>query len=164
MINKQNLWFTMLFSIILVLSIFYVSMNEEQFNTLVSDEEIVLDDSSLVISESTELVSLRVSSDEEVQNTMNELKNTLLSDVATMEEKNDAYNELLVLSNIKGEEEKLENILTKEFKIDSFVKITSSGITVVVDTEKDSYEDANKIIRRIQQEYQDEKYITVKFN
>ena len=59
---------------------------------------------------------------------------------------------------------KLENILSKEFKVDSFVKISSNGITVVVDADKDSYEDANKIIRRIQEEYEDEKYITVKFN
>lgn len=163
MINKQSLWFTMLFSIILVLSIFYVSMGEDNVKEFVN-EDIVTDDSSLVISESTELVSLRISSDEEVQNTMNELKNTLLSDVATIEEKNDAYNELLVLSNIKGEEEKLEGILSNEFKVDSFVKISSNGITVVVDADKDSYEDANKIIRRIQEEYEDEKYITVKFN
>ena len=163
MINKQSLWFTMLFSIILVLSIFYVSMGEDSVKGFVN-EDISTDDSSLVISESTELVSLRISSDEEVQNTMNELKNTLLSDVATVEEKNDAYNELLVLSNIKGEEEKLENILSKEFKVDFFVKISSNGITVVVDADKDSYEDANKIIRRIQKEYEDEKYITVKFN
>ena len=163
MINKQSLWFTMLFSIILVLSIFYVSMGEDTVKGFVN-EDISTDDSSLVISESTELVSLRISSDEEVQNTMNELKNTLLSDVATVEEKNDAYNELLVLSNIKGEEEKLENILSKEVKVDSFVKISSNGITVVVDADKDSYEDANKIIRRIQEEYEDEKYITVKFN
>jgi len=163
MINKQSLWFTMLFSIILVLSIFYVSMGEDNVKEFVN-EDVGTDDSSLVISESTELVSLRISSDEEVQNTMNELKNTLLSDVATIEEKNDAYNELLVLSNIKGEEEKLEGILSKEFKVDSFVKISSNGITVVVDADKDSYEDANKIIRRIQEEYEDEKYITVKFN
>lgn len=163
MINKQNIWFTMLFSIILVLSIFYVSMNEDMVSDF-AKEDVIVDDSSLVISESTELVSLRISSDEEVQNTMNELKNTLLSDVATIEEKNDAYNELLVLSNIKGEEEKIEGILSKEFKIDSFVKISSTGITVVVETDKDSYEDANKIIRRIQEEYEDEKYITVKFN
>ena len=163
MINKQNIWFTMLFSIILVLSIFYVSMNEDMVSDF-AKEEVVVDDSSLVISESTELVSLRISSDEEVQNTMNELKDTLLSDVATIEEKNDAYNELLVLSNIKGEEEKLENILSKEFKLDSFVKISSTGITIVVEADKDSYEDANKIIRRIQEEYEDEKYITVKFN
>ena len=163
MINKQSLWFTMLFSVILVLSIFYVSMNEDNVKEFVKEDVAPLD-SSLVISESTELVSLRISSDEEVQNTMNELKNTLLSDVATIEEKNDAYNELLVLSNIKGEEEKLENILAKEFKVDSFVKISSTGITVVVDADKDSYEDANKIIRRIQEEYDQEKYITVKFN
>ena len=57
MINKQNLWFATLFSIILVLSIFYISMNETSVSDLMN-EEIVVDDSSLVINESTELVSL----------------------------------------------------------------------------------------------------------
>lgn len=163
MINKQNIWFMMLFSVILVLSIFYVSMNEDNVSEFIK-EEVIIDDSSLVINESTELVSLRIASDEEVQNAMNELKNTILSDIATLEEKNDAYNELLVLSSVKGEEEKLEEILLDEFKVDSFVKISSTGITVVVDADKDSYGDANKIIRRIQKEYEDEKYITVKFS
>ena len=164
MINKQSIWFTMLFSVILVLSIFYVSMNEDNIDSLIIDDEVYTDDSSLVISESTELVSLRVANDEEVQNTMNELKDTILSDIATVEEKNDAYNELLVLSSLKGEEEKIVKILKNEFKVDSFVKINSTSITVVVDADEDSYEDANKIIRRIQSEYEDEKYITVKFN
>ena len=52
MINKQNLWFATLFSIILILSIFYVSMHEENIKGFVSDE-IEVDDSSLVINEST---------------------------------------------------------------------------------------------------------------
>ena len=30
MINKQSIWFTFLFSIILVLSIFYISMDDEK--------------------------------------------------------------------------------------------------------------------------------------
>ena len=163
MINKQNLWFAMLFSIILVLSIFYVSMNDTNINEFVS-EDADIQDSSLVISESTELVSLRVANDEEVQNTINELKDTLLSTTATIEEKNDAYNELLVLSNVKGIEEKLVKILSDEFDIDSFVKVSSTGITVVVESSKNSYKDANEIIRRIQKEFEEEKYITVKFN
>ena len=95
---------------------------------------------------------------------MENLQLILTNNTSSIQEKNDAYNELLVLSNIKGEEEKLENILSKEFKVDSLVKISSNGITVVVDADKDSYEDANKIIRRIREEYEDEKYITVKFN
>lgn len=163
MINKQNLWFAMLFSVILVLSIFYVSMGTDSIDNLVSDE-IDTNDSSLVINESTELVSLRVANDEEVQNTMNELKNTILSDTSTLEEKNDAYDELLVISDIKGVEEKLESIIKKDFDIDSFIKISSTGISVVVESDKQDYKDANQIIKRIQKEFSDEKYITVRFN
>lgn len=163
MINKQNLWFATLFSIILMLSIFYVSMHEDNISDFVKDE-ISVDDSSLVINESTELVSLRVANDEEVQNTMNELKDTLLSTTSTLEEKNDAYNELLVISNTKSIEEKLEKIIKDEFKADSFVKINSTGITIVIDSDTNSYADANNVIRRIQKEFKEEKYITVKFN
>ena len=163
MINKQNLWFAMLFSIILVLSIFYVSMGTDSIDNFVSDE-IDTNDSSLVINESTELVSLRVANDEEVQNTMNELKNTILSDTSTLEEKNDAYDELLVIADIKGVEEKLENIIKKDFDIDSFIKISSTGISVVVESDKQDYKDANQIIKRIQKEFSEEKYITVRFN
>lgn len=163
MINKQNLWFATLFSIILMLSIFYISMNENDVSSLV-ENEVSIDDSSLVINESTELVSLRVANDEEIQNTMNELKDTLLSSTATLEEKNDAYDELQVISNTKSLEEKLEKIIKDEFKADSFVKINSSGITVVIDSDTNSYADANNVIRRIQKEFSEDKYITVKFN
>ena len=163
MINKQNLWFAMLFSIILVLSIFYVSMGTDNIDGLLNDE-VDVSDSSLVNNESTELVSLRVANEEDVQNTMNELKNTILSDTSTLEEKNDAYDELLVIADTKGVEEKLQSILMKEFDIESFVKISSSGISVVVESDNQDYKDANKIIKRIQQEFNDEKYITVRFN
>ena len=163
MINKQNLWFATLFSIILMLSIFYISMNENDVSSLV-ENEVSIDDSSLVINESTELVSLRVANDEEIQNTMNELKDTLLSSTATLEEKNDAYDELQVISNTKSLEEKLEKIIKDDFKADSFVKINSSGITVVIDSDTNSYADANNVIRRIQKEFSEDKYITVKFN
>ena len=163
MINKQNLWFSVLFSIILVFSIFYISMGTNEIESFIS-ENVDSNDSSLVINESTELVSLRVANDDEVQNTMNELKNTILSNTATLEEKNDAYNELLVLADIKSIEEKLEKILKNDFDIESFVKISSTGITIVVESDKNDYKNANDIIKRIQSEFEEEKYITVKFN
>lgn len=163
MIIKKNLWFVSLFSVILVLSIFYVSMSEDEISNF-AENEVQISDSSLVINESTELVSLRVASDEELQTTMNELKDTILSDTTSLEEKNDAYNELLVLSDVKADEEKIESILNKDFGVESFVKISSTGITIVVESDKSGYKDANQIIRRVQEEFKEEKYITVKFN
>ena len=53
MINKQNIWFVSLFSIILVLSIFYFSMNDSSLNEFKdisyndeSQTELVLNESS----------------------------------------------------------------------------------------------------------------------
>lgn len=162
MINKQSIWFTFLFSIILVLSIFYISMNENKLSDFVDSVDTT--DTSLVVNESTELVALRVQSDEEVLQTINSLQDVLLSETADVQSKNDAYNELLLISSNKSLEEKLEKIIKEEFKFDSFIKINNANVTVVIEAEKHDYELANKIIRRLNEEFKEDKYITVKFN
>ena len=40
MVNKQNLWFVTLFSLILVLGIYYVSMGDETLATLAGDNDV----------------------------------------------------------------------------------------------------------------------------
>ena len=162
MINKQSIWFTFLFSIILVLSIFYISMNENKLSDFVDSVDTT--DTSLVVNESTELVALRVQSDEEVLQTINSLQDVLLSETADVQSKNDAYNELLLISSNKSLEEKLEKIIKEEFKFDSFIKINNANVTVVIEAEKHDYDLANKIIRRLNEEFKEDKYITVKFN
>lgn len=164
MINKQNIWFVSLFSIILVLSIFYFSMNDSSLNEF---KDISYNDESqteLVLNESSELVSLRIQSDEEMQKMIEDYKNTLLSLTSTLEEKNEAYDNLLLLNSNKSTETNLEDIIYKKLNLESFVKITPSGISVVVNHKEHSYELANTIIRTVQQEFKDNKYITVKFN
>ncbi len=162
MINKQSIWFTFLFSIILVLSIFYVSMNENSLSDFIELEEP--EETSLVVNESTELVALRVQSDEEMMETINNLQDVLLSETSDLESKNNAYDELLTISNNKSMEEKLEKIIKDEFKYDSFIKINSNNVTVVIESDKNDYKLANDIIRRLNKEFKDNKYITVKFN
>ena len=163
MINKQNLWFVTLFSIILVLSIFYISMNENSIQEFISENDVT-DDTTLVINESTELVALRVESDEEDLQAMNELKDILLSETTNATEKNDAYNSLLEISANKGNEQNIENLISKEFKLDSFVKINANNVTVVIDSRDHNYELANNIIRKVNETFKDNKYVTVKFN
>ncbi len=162
MINKQSIWFTFLFSIILILSIFYVNMNENSLSDFIELENP--EETNLVVNESTELVALRVQSDEEMMETINDLQDVLLSETSDLESKNSAYDELLTLSSNKSMEEKLEKIIAEEFKYESFIKINSNNITVVVDSEKSDYKLANDIIRRLSKEFKDNKYITVKFN
>lgn len=164
MINKQNIWFVTLFSIILILTIFYISMNEGNIQDFIIDNDEQNEESTLVINEDTELVALKVESNEEELESMDELKKVLLSETSTMTEKSDAYNELLELANKKSDEENIEKILKNEFNLDSFVKITSSNINIVVSSDENSYSLANNIIRRINEEYKNSMYVTVKFN
>lgn len=162
MINKQSIWFTFLFSIILLLSIFYVTMGDDKLSDFI--ESIDTNDTTLVVNESTELVSLRVQNEEEIMETINSLQEIILSETSDIQSKNDAYNDLLMISNNKSDEEKLEKIIRDEFKYDSFVKINANNVSIVIAGAKHDYALANSVIRRVAQEFKDDKYITVKFN
>ena len=66
MINKRSLWFLTLFSLILVLSVYYVTMPSELLIGTTEKEEtqtVSTDESS---SESAELVALRVEAEEQM--------------------------------------------------------------------------------------------------
>ena len=69
-----------------------------------------------------------------------------------------------MLSNNKGTEQEIEKLIKKEFNYESFVKINADSITVVIDGDEHDYELANKIIRKVQEKFDKNKYITVKFN
>lgn len=160
MINKQNLWFVTLFSLILVLGIYYVTMGDETLSVLAGENNV----SSLVeVKASDVIVALQVASDESVLKEMNEYQSILLDDTATIEEKNDAYNALQALSNSKSECEKIKKMITEKFKYDSFIKIDGDAISITIASKEHSKEIANKIIREVQNMYDKQKYITVKF-
>lgn len=160
MVNKQNLWFVTLFSLILVLGIYYVSMGDETLATLAGDNDI----SEVVeVTESDVIVALQVEDDESVLEQMTEYQNILLDSTATLEEKNDAYEGLQALNNNQSECEKIEKLISDEFKYDNFVKIDDDTISIVIASSDHNTEIANKIIRAVQELYDTQKYITVKF-
>jgi hypothetical protein len=162
MINKQNIWFTFLFSVILVLSIFYLNMGNDDISDLVLEKDT--NDSTLVVNESTELVALRIKDDEETLDTINELQNILLDQTSDVSAKNDAYDQLLSINNNKSIEINLEKIIKKEFKFDSFIKIKGNNVTVFINNSNHDYKLANDIINRLAKEFKEDKYITVKFS
>lgn len=162
MINKQNIWFTFLFSIILVLSIFYLSMGNDDISELVLEKDT--SDTTLVVNESTELVALRIKDDEETLETINELQEIILREDLDFQAKNDAYQELINISSKKSKEEKIEKIILDEFEYESLVKIDGNTVNVIVLSSAHDYMIANNIMRRINEEFNKEMYITVKFN
>jgi len=166
MINKKSLWFLTLFSLILVLSVYYITMPSELLITGSGDyiSEVGNDKiDETEISESNILVALRIEAEEEMLNEMNDLR-LILNDVSsTVEEKNSAFEELKSLNIIRGEEENLEKIIEKKYELKSFVKIDGDQIRVIVASENHNKTLANDIIKTVQEQYKVDKYITVKF-
>lgn len=160
MINKQGLWFLTLFSIILVLSVYYIAMPN---NTLATLKENTNDVETINIKDTDSLASLRVLDDEEIASTMNELQSILLNDKATLEEKNNAYEKIQNINSNKGKEESIEKIITDTFKLQSFVKIDKDNIKITISKKDVDAKFANQIIRKIQEQYTNKMYITIKF-
>ncbi len=76
MINKQNLWFLTLFSLILVLSVYYITMPNELLlsKTKTEEKSIPSKKKDTTVEETTSLVAMRVSLEEERQEAMNTLQ------------------------------------------------------------------------------------------
>ena len=164
MINKQNLWFITLFSLIMVLSIYYLTMSDDTLSTLnVSSDKGEATD--VVISEENDtLVALRVADEEQLLARMEELENILLSDVANLQKKNDAYEELQTLNKTEGEKDAIVKLIKDEYKLDSVVKIENNNITITIASTTHDALLANNIIRSVQSLYDKDMYITVKFS
>lgn len=163
MINKQNLWFITLFSLIMVLSIYYLTMSDDTLSTLnvMKEKNEPVD---VVISENETLVALKIEQEEELVAKIEELQNVLLNNSSSLEEKNDAYEKL---QNINKEEASKESIIKKikdEFKLDSVVNIDGNNIKVTISSTKHDTKLANNIIRSVQSLYSETKYITIKFS
>ena len=70
---------------------------------------------------------------------------------------------LMLLNDLRGEEEKLEKQIKDEYKLDSFVKINNGQIQVTINSNEHSESLANNIMRLVQSNYDTSKYVTVKF-
>ena len=168
MINKKSIWFLTLFSLILVLSIYYITMPSELLlstkdNQSEKEETTEEEETQVTVNESDLLTSLRVEANDEMVQEMNELKAVLTSKDATSEEKNDAFERMKELNSVRGKEETLEKKIKDEFKLDSFVKIDGDQIRVVVNTEELDKKTANNIMRSVQSNFDEKMYISVKY-
>ena len=163
MINKQKLWFLTLFSLILILGLYYVTLP----NDLLEKAKLVTDKKSKPVveevKEENSLTALRVNLQEERQEKIEVLQEKLTSTKLNKDEKNNLYEELKYLNEIQGKEENLEKKIKKEHNLDCFVKQDNTDITVVCVSNSHDTTIANNIMRLIQKEYEDKKSITIKF-
>ncbi len=168
MINKQKIWFLTLFSLILVLSVYYITMPSDLLSVTASkttDTTTTTKASKTTetVSETDVLTALQVELDEERQALAAEYNEILTNKDTSTEEKNNAYDGLKQIDEIKAQEEKLEKKLKDNLKLDSFIKIDGTNINVTVKKKDHDYSLANSIMRLINEEYDTKMYVSVKF-
>ena len=162
MINKKNLWFLTLFSLVLVLSVYYITMPNE---LLVTNNGNITNtiETNVEVEEVDAISVLKVEDDNDTESEISVLKETLTNNDATVEEKNIAFETLKSINQNSSKEEKLEKKLKDNFKLNTFIKIDKTQIRVVVGSKEHSVELANNIMRSVQEEFDSKKYISVEF-
>lgn len=165
MINKKNLWFLTLTSIILVLAIYYVTMPLGNDNMVLNSNNNSNTEKEVMVNieESEALTAARIEKQEQDLNEVKKLQEILLSEDKTIDEKNDAYEKIKYLNASKSIEEKLEKDINSGFELTSFVSIKNNTIKVTVANKEDSLDLANKIITLVNKETNNDYYVTVKF-
>lgn len=167
MINKQNMWFLTLFSLVLVLSVYYITMPNELLITNSSNTnniENIEDTAKVSIEEATVIETMKVENDIEVEETIKELEQTLTSMDVSASEKNKAYEQLQNLNKNSAQEETIEGILKDKYGYECFVKINNNQIRVVIGSKDGNTSLANEIMRLVQEQFDKKMYISVQFS
>ena len=162
MINKKNLWFLTLFSLVLVLSIYYITMPNELLQS-VSKEADSNDNKEVSIDENSIIETMKIESTEEVNAKISELQEKLTDLTISTEEKNKVYEEIKTINENNGKAEKIDAKIKEQFKCNSFSKIDNTDVKVVVDNCESSKSLANNIMRLVQEEFDNKMYISVQF-
>ena len=161
MLNKKNLWFLTLFSLVLVLSVYYITMPKE---LLLTNNGDTTDDSVKVdIEEANIIETLRNEDNSTTLEEINKLKATISDDTITTDAKNEAFDALKLLNQISSKEELLEEKVKNTLGLDSFIKIDGDQIRVVVDSDEHNSTLANEIMRTIQDNFDTKQYISIQF-
>lgn len=164
MINKQGLIFLTLTSLILVLSVYYVTMPTELLlttNSLYTDKDVSKDD-KVSLETSNTISAMKNIHDDERKEKVKELNNKLTNKELSFEEKNNIYEEIQVISKLEIVEEDIEKIIKSEYKLDSFVKVNNDVIEVTINSKTHDKTLVAKIMSSILKKYPN-MYISISF-
>ena len=161
MINKQNLWVITLFSLIVVLSIYYINLPEQSSLSMVSTTTNLSD--VIEINEADVLIALKVEEEEKLLGEIETAQHLLLDESSSIEQRNNAYQTIQNVNTKKSQMQKIEKLLKDKYKLDACVKINDNTIGIIISGNDLGVDVVNKIINDVQSLYIETKYITVKF-
>ena len=161
MINKQNLWLITCLSLIVVLSIYYISLPEHSNISMVSSSNNLSE--VVEINEADVLIALKVEEEERLLGEIEDAKQLLLNNSSSVEQKNNAYKTIQSINKQKGQMQKIEKMLKEKFNVNACVKMDSNSINIIISGNELTIDEVNKIINEVQNLYDETKYITMTF-
>ena len=126
MIKKKNLWFLTLFSLVLVLSVYYVTMPSSLL------EEIPETQEEIKITETSIIETLKTEDNVNTLDKINTHKEIISNEKSTTEDKNKAFDAIKLINQISSQEELLEEKIKLNYDLDSFIKIEDDNIKVTI--------------------------------
>jgi stage III sporulation protein AH len=166
MINKQGLWFLTLFSLVLVLSVYYITMPNEVFTNSIISSDTSFDTETVnkEVSTSNYLATLKIELEEKRNESLKKYESILSDSSASTSDKNSAYEGIKNINSTKAMEESLVSKIKNELSLNSFVEVDSSKVVVVVDKKDHDVKLANKIMNLVQDEFSSYVSVSVKFS
>ena len=165
MINKQGLWFLTLFSLVLVLSVYYITMPNEVFTnsgTLSNTKKTT--EVNKEVKESNYIATLKIELDDKRNESLKEYESILSNSSSSTDDKNKAYEGIKDINSTKALEEGIVSLIKSELGLNSFVEVKSTSVSVVVDKKDHDVKLANKIMNLVQGEVNDYVSVSVKFS
>ncbi|KAA0549466.1 SpoIIIAH-like family protein [Bacillus sp. BGMRC 2118] len=182
LLKKQTVWLLTMLSLVVVLSVYYVTSPENKTDNLAfveNDKETTAketkaeeakteeakatesgveeaEDGTVISSiQSDELfATLRLEMDEQRSKLIEQLQTTMAATDISAEEKSKAYDQMIEVQAASSKERVLETLILAESKEykDVLVRADGEKVKIVVRSEKHSAKEANKIIQLVREE------------
>ncbi|PAE43941.1 SpoIIIAH-like family protein [Neobacillus sp. YX16] len=179
LLKKQTVWLLTMLSLVVVLSVYYITSPEQKSNELaaVKQEEKADQKETKTDTEAKDADTIisQVAGDEEfealrlqLQDERSELKEHLNTVVATTDlpadERSEAVDQMQKLSEIAKKEEMLETLIKAMDYEDALVRADGTTVKIIVKSKKESSKsEANAIIQMVKKEIGETNFVAVEF-
>lgn len=179
LLKKQTVWLLTMLSLVVVLSVYYITSPEQKSNELAAVKQEAKADQKGTKTDTeakdTDTIISQVAGDEEfealrlkLQDERSELKEQLNAVVATTDlpadERSEAIDQMQKLNEIAQKEEMLETLIKAMDYEDALVRADGSTVKIIVKSDKESSKsEANAIIQMVKKEIGETNFVAVEF-
>lgn len=180
LLKKQTVWLLTMLSLVIVLSVYYVTSPDGGSNLAVIDNketqqasEDVKEQASEETSDGDTVISsiasddmftaLKLDLEDERSKLREQYEAVITSSNVSAEEKNEAIDKMEQLEQIAAKEAELEMLIKSQGYDDALVRVDGNQVQITVKAKKQSKEDANEIMRLVDSEIGSSQNVAVKF-